>query len=127
MCTREEKAAIAEALKDVELRHALRQRDVAILAHTASACTTPGFCPKYRLLVERLAQDGLLKVVSGTDTLGMGINIPMRTVLFTQLCKFDGEKIGHLQRARLSSESPGAPGAKGSTRRVSSWPRRPRT
>ncbi len=51
-----------------------------------------GLLPKYRLLVERLAQKGLLKVISGTDTLGVGVNIPIRTVLFTQLCKFDGEK-----------------------------------
>ena len=51
-----------------------------------------GLLPRYRLTVERLAQQGLLKVVSGTDTLGVGVNIPIRTVLFTQLCKFDGEK-----------------------------------
>jgi superfamily II RNA helicase len=51
-----------------------------------------GLLPRYRLLVERLAQDGLLKVVSGTDTLGVGVNVPIRTVLFTQLCKYDGEK-----------------------------------
>ncbi|HXT95013.1 MAG TPA: DUF3516 domain-containing protein [Polyangia bacterium] len=51
-----------------------------------------GLLPRYRLLVERLAQQGRLKVVSGTDTLGVGVNIPIRTVLFTQLCKFDGEK-----------------------------------
>ncbi len=51
-----------------------------------------GLLPKYRLLVEKLAQQGLLAVVSGTDTLGVGVNIPIRTVLFTQLCKFDGEK-----------------------------------
>ena len=55
-----------------------------------------GLLPKYRLLVERLAQKGLLKVVSGTDTLGVGVNVPIRTVLFTQLCKFDGEKTGIL-------------------------------
>ncbi|HWV37540.1 MAG TPA: DUF3516 domain-containing protein [Vulgatibacter sp.] len=55
-----------------------------------------GLLPKYRLLVERLAQGGLLKVISGTDTLGVGVNIPIRTVLFTQLCKFDGEKVGVL-------------------------------
>ena len=55
-----------------------------------------GLLPKYRLLVEKLAQKGLLKVVSGTDTLGVGVNIPIRTVLFTQLCKFDGEKTGIL-------------------------------
>jgi len=51
-----------------------------------------GMLPKYRRLVERLAQENLLRVVSGTDTLGVGVNIPLRTVLFTQLCKFDGEK-----------------------------------
>lgn len=51
-----------------------------------------GLLPKYRLLVERLAQAGLLKVISGTDTLGVGVNIPIRTVLFSQLCKFDGDK-----------------------------------
>ncbi|HEY4116889.1 MAG TPA: DUF3516 domain-containing protein [Byssovorax sp.] len=55
-----------------------------------------GLLPKYRLLVERLAQKGLLKVISGTDTLGVGVNIPIRTVLFTKLCKFDGEKTGVL-------------------------------
>jgi superfamily II RNA helicase len=51
-----------------------------------------GLLPKYRLLVERLAQQGLLAVISGTDTLGVGVNIPIRTVLFTRLCKYDGEK-----------------------------------
>jgi hypothetical protein len=51
-----------------------------------------GLLPRYRRLVERLSQQGLLKVISGTDTLGVGVNIPIRTVLFTQLCKFDGQK-----------------------------------
>ncbi|MFT4704571.1 MAG: superfamily II RNA helicase [Bradymonadia bacterium] len=52
-----------------------------------------GLLPKYRLLVERLAQRGLLKVLVGTDTLGVGINVPIRSVLFAKLCKFDGEKV----------------------------------
>ncbi len=52
-----------------------------------------GLLPKYRLLVERLAQKGLLKVIVGTDTLGVGINVPIRSVLFAKLCKFDGEKV----------------------------------
>ena len=51
-----------------------------------------GLLPKYRVLVEQLAQHGLLKVICGTDTLGVGINVPIRTVLFTQLCKYDGQK-----------------------------------
>jgi superfamily II RNA helicase len=51
-----------------------------------------GLLPKYRLLVEKLAQKGLLKLICGTDTLGVGVNIPIRTVLLTRLCKYDGEK-----------------------------------
>ncbi len=49
-----------------------------------------GLLPRYRRLVERLAQQGLLRVISGTDTLGVGINVPIRTVLLTKLCKYDG-------------------------------------
>ena len=51
-----------------------------------------GLLPRYRILVEQLAQKGLLKVICGTDTLGVGINVPIRTVLFTQLWKYDGKK-----------------------------------
>ena len=51
-----------------------------------------GMLPKYRRLVETLAQAGLLRVICGTDTLGVGINVPIRTVLFTGLAKFDGTK-----------------------------------
>ena len=51
-----------------------------------------GLLPKYRRVMERLAADGLLKIICGTDTLGVGVNVPIRTVLLTQLCKFDGQK-----------------------------------
>ena len=51
-----------------------------------------GMLPKYRRLVEQLAQAGLLNVICGTDTLGVGINVPIRTVLFTGLAKFDGNR-----------------------------------
>src|SRR4051794_21098807 len=51
-----------------------------------------GMLPRYRRLVEQLAQSGLLRVVCGTDTLGVGINVPIRTVLFTGLAKFDGNR-----------------------------------
>ena len=71
-----------------------------------------GLLPRYRLLVEKLAQGGLLKVVSGTDTLGMGVNIPIRTVLFTQLCKFDGQKTAILS-ARDFHQISGRAGRKG--------------
>jgi len=51
-----------------------------------------GMLPRYRRLVEQLAQSGLLRVICGTDTLGVGINVPIRTVLFTGLAKFDGQR-----------------------------------
>ncbi|WP_129658522.1 DEAD/DEAH box helicase [Rothia uropygialis] len=56
-----------------------------------------GMLPKYRRLVEQLAQTGLLKVICGTDTLGVGINVPIRTVLITALSKFDGERTRRLK------------------------------
>lgn len=55
-----------------------------------------GMLPRYRRLVETLAQRGLLRVICGTDTLGVGINVPIRTVLLTGLTKFDGERMRHL-------------------------------
>ncbi|GAA1616198.1 DEAD/DEAH box helicase [Leucobacter chromiireducens] len=55
-----------------------------------------GMLPRYRRLVEQLAQRGLLRVICGTDTLGVGINVPIRTVVITALTKFDGEKMRRL-------------------------------
>jgi superfamily II RNA helicase len=71
-----------------------------------------GLLPKYRLLVEKLAQRGLLAIVSGTDTLGVGVNIPIRTVLFTRLCKFDGHKTALLS-VREFQQIAGRAGRKG--------------
>ncbi len=71
-----------------------------------------GLLPKYRMLVERLAQMGLLKIVCGTDTLGVGINLPIRTVLFSKLCKYDGEKV-RLLRVRDFKQIAGRAGRKG--------------
>ena len=67
--------------------------DLRRFVHHGIGVHHAGMLPKYRLLVEKLAQQGLLKVICGTDTLGVGINVPIRTVLFTQLCKYDGERV----------------------------------
>lgn len=71
-----------------------------------------GLLPKYRLLVERLAQKGMLKIIIGTDTLGVGINVPIRTVLFTKLCKYDGRKT-RLLSVRDFKQIAGRAGRKG--------------
>jgi superfamily II RNA helicase len=89
--SKEEKARIASALEQARFDSPYGKELSRFLRH-GIGLHHAGLLPRYRLLVEKLAQGGLLKVVSGTDTLGMGVNIPIRTVLFTQLCKFDGEK-----------------------------------
>lgn len=71
-----------------------------------------GLLPKYRRLVERLSQQGLLKVICGTDTLGVGINVPIRTVLFTGLAKYDGSRT-RLLRAREFHQVAGRAGRAG--------------
>ncbi|NCG19156.1 MAG: DUF3516 domain-containing protein [Rhodobacterales bacterium] len=71
-----------------------------------------GLLPKYRMLVETLAQKGLFSVICGTDTLGVGINVPIRSVLFTKLCKFDGEQTG-LLTVRDFQQISGRAGRKG--------------
>ncbi len=87
--SKEEKAALREALAAARF-DTPNGKDVQRFLRHGIGLHHAGLLPKYRRLTEQLAQRGLLKVVSGTDTLGMGINIPLRTVLFTQLCKYDG-------------------------------------
>ena len=68
--------------------------------------------PRYRRLVETLAQRGLLSVICGTDTLGVGINVPIRTVMFASLSKFDGRK-QRMLRAREFHQISGRAGRSG--------------
>jgi superfamily II RNA helicase len=88
-CTREEKRRIAETLQDANFRSPYGKEVSKLLRH-GIGIHHAGLLPKYRILVEKLAQRGLLKVICGTDTLGVGVNVPIRTVLFTQLFKYDG-------------------------------------
>jgi superfamily II RNA helicase len=111
ICSKEEKAAIAQAISDAKFDTPYANEFQRFIKN-GIGLHHAGLLPKYRLLVEKLAQQGLLKVVSGTDTLGMGINIPIRTVLFTQLCKYDGEKSAILS-ARDFHQIAGRAGRKG--------------
>ncbi len=111
LTTREEKAAIRGAVGDARFdtpygKEFRRFLGFGIGVHHA------GLLPKYRLQVEQLAQAGRLKVISGTDTLGVGINIPLRTVVFTKLAKFDGRKVTRL-KVREFKQIAGRAGRKG--------------
>ncbi|EDY20961.1 DEAD/DEAH box helicase domain protein [Chthoniobacter flavus Ellin428] len=111
VCTREEKAAIGHALEGFKFSSPYGPEIKKWLRH-GIGLHHAGLLPKYRVLVEQLAQRGLLKVICGTDTLGVGINVPIRTVLFTQLCKFSGQKTGILS-ARDFHQISGRAGRKG--------------
>jgi hypothetical protein len=111
VCTREEKAAIAGALEGVKFTSPYGPDIKKWLRH-GIGLHHAGLLPKYRVLIEQLAQKGLLKVICGTDTLGVGINVPIRTVLFTRLCKYDGQKTGILS-ARDFHQIGGRAGRKG--------------
>ena len=96
VCTREEKDRIAELIGDFRFTKGFGGTLSRLVRHGIGVHHA-GMLPKYRRLVELLAQAGLLKVVCGTDTLGVGINVPIRTVLFTGLTKYDGVKVRHLK------------------------------
>lgn len=110
-CSKEEKEAIRQALLEAQFDTPYGKEFQRFLRH-GIGMHHAGLLPKYRLLVERLAQSGLLKVISGTDTLGVGVNIPLRTVLFTQLFKFNGEKLATLS-VRDFQQISGRAGRKG--------------
>jgi superfamily II RNA helicase len=111
VCTREEKAAIGNTLEGFRFSSPYGPEIRKWLKH-GIGLHHAGLLPKYRVLVEQLAQKGLLKIICGTDTLGVGINVPIRTVLFSKLCKYDGEKTAILS-ARDFHQIAGRAGRKG--------------
>ena len=91
VCSRDEKDAIAELIGNFRFAAGFGKTLSRLVRHGIGVHHA-GMLPKYRRLVETLAQAGLLKVICGTDTLGVGINVPIRTVLFTALSKYDGTR-----------------------------------
>ncbi|WP_141895424.1 DEAD/DEAH box helicase [Microbacterium kyungheense] len=93
--SREQRDAIAEAIGGFRFTTAFG-RTLSRYVRAGIGVHHAGMLPRYRRLVETLAQRGLLRVICGTDTLGVGINVPIRTVLITALSKFDGTKMRQL-------------------------------
>ena len=91
VCSKEEKAAIADMIGAFRFSSAFGTTLSRLVRHGIGVHHA-GMLPKYRRLVEQLAQAGLLKVICGTDTLGVGINVPIRTVVFSALSKYDGTR-----------------------------------
>ncbi len=95
VASKEQRAKIADELGDFKFGKGFGTT-LSRLLRSGIGVHHAGMLPKYRRVVERLAQRGLLNVICGTDTLGVGINVPIRTVLITSLVKFDGERMRHL-------------------------------
>ena len=111
VATREERDRIAELIGDFRFAAGFG-RTLSRLVRMGIGVHHAGMLPRYRRLVETLAQAGLLKVICGTDTLGVGINVPIRTVVLTGLTKYDGVRTRHL-RAREFHQISGRAGRAG--------------
>jgi superfamily II RNA helicase len=111
VCTREEKQAIAELIGGFRFAAGFGNTLSRLVRHGIGVHHA-GMLPKYRRLVELLAQEGLLKVICGTDTLGVGINVPIRTVVFNALSKYDGVRT-RLLKAREFHQIAGRAGRAG--------------
>src|SRR6188768_3501023 len=111
VCTREEKDRIAELIGGFRFSPGFGKTLSRLVKHGVGVHHA-GMLPKYRRLVEQLAQAGLLKVICGTDTLGVGINVPIRTVVFTGLSKYDGRR-QRLLKAREFHQIAGRAGRAG--------------
>ncbi|WP_409331820.1 DEAD/DEAH box helicase [Trujillonella humicola] len=109
--TKEEKAAIADMIGGFRFTSAFGTTLSRLVRHGIGVHHA-GMLPKYRRLVEQLAQAGLLKVICGTDTLGVGINVPIRTVVFSALSKYDGTRM-RLLNAREFHQIAGRAGRAG--------------
>jgi superfamily II RNA helicase len=121
--TKAEKERVREALHGFRFDSPIG-RDVRRFITAGVGVHHAGMLPKYRLLVEKLAQQGLLKIICGTDTLGVGVNVPIRTVLFTQLCKYDGSTVRILSN-REFAQIAGRAGRKGFDDRGDVWVQAP--
>jgi len=94
-CSTAEKTEIKEVMQGAKFTSPYGKEVRKYLQHGVGIHHA-GLLPKYRVLVEKLAQRGLLKVICGTDTLGVGVNVPIRTVVLTKLSKYSGQKVATL-------------------------------
>ena len=111
VATKEQREAVKEAMKGAQFSTAFGKTLKRLLG-CGVGVHHAGMLPRYRLLVEKLAHQGLLPIICGTDTLGVGINLPIHTVVLTQLTKFDGRKMRRL-RSREFHQIAGRAGRSG--------------
>ena len=112
LCTREERDAIADAIGAFRFTAGFG-KTLSKLVRAGIGVHHAGMLPRYRRLVEQLAQTGLLKVICGTDTLGVGINVPIRTVVFTGPGEVRRHQPPAAEGARVPPDRRAAPGRAG--------------
>src|SRR5699024_4853771 len=95
LASKSRRAAIAAAIKGFTFGQGIGQslRKLLFIGVVVPHAAT---LRRDRRRIEQLALGVLLLVISGTDTLGVGINVPIRSVLLTGLTKFDGRRMRRL-------------------------------
>ena len=73
-----------EYLELPELRELVKLLEKGIAIHHS------GMIPVLRELVELLFEKGYIKLLFATETFSVGLNMPIRTTIFTNIFKFDG-------------------------------------
>ncbi|MCG3135021.1 MAG: hypothetical protein HMLKMBBP_02514 [Planctomycetes bacterium] len=100
LLTGEEQGRMAALFDDLAARYELGDapavRSLRRLALRGVAWHHAGMLPIHKEVVERLFTSGLVKMLFATETFALGVNMPARTVAFTQLRKFDGERMDYM-------------------------------
>lgn len=72
-----------------------------------------GMIPILKEIVEILYEKGLIKILLATETFAMGVNMPTKTVVFTQLTKYDGNESKRLLKSEEYGQMAGRAGRRG--------------
>ncbi|MDR1872594.1 MAG: DEAD/DEAH box helicase [Deltaproteobacteria bacterium] len=79
-----------------------RSPRVKTLENLAVAAHHAGHLPSYKMLVEDLMSQGLLKAIFATSTVSAGVNFPARTVVIPQSDRFNGSDFRPLSATELA-------------------------
>ena len=88
LITQEEAKLIREEIREFLKEHTYLENNKNLeYLYNGVASHHAGLLPAWKLLVERLFQKGLIKVVFATETLAAGINMPARTTVISAISK----------------------------------------
>ena len=113
---RDQRRAMLTLFDDLALRFEAKEtpalKQLRELAAGGVAYHHAGMLPVHKEIVERLFTSGNIRMLFATETFALGVNMPARTVAFSGLRKFDGEKLDYML-CRSYSQMAGRAGRQG--------------